>query len=71
MKDATFSDLLIQFIIKIENQFMDLSDSSWQDFTDTGKSTGSFIYFLSTRVDFSFTLHKLEKFSANPSKVHF
>ena len=32
---------------------------------------GSFIYLLSTRVDLSFAVHKLEKFSANPGKVHF
>ena len=32
---------------------------------------GSLIYILSTRVDFSFAVHKLEKFSANPGKVHF
>ena len=32
---------------------------------------GSLIYLLSTRVDLSFEVHKLEKFSANPSKVHF
>ena len=32
---------------------------------------GSFIYLLSKRVDLSFSLHKLEKFSANPGKVHF
>ena len=32
---------------------------------------GSLIYFLSTRVDLSFAVHKLEKFSANPGKVHF
>ena len=31
---------------------------------------GSFIYLLSTRVDLSFEVHKLEKFSANPGKVH-
>ena len=31
----------------------------------------SLIYLLSTRVDFSFAVHKLEKFSANPGKVHF
>ena len=31
----------------------------------------SLIYILSTRVDLSFTVHKLEKFSANPGKVHF
>ena len=32
---------------------------------------GSLIYILSKRVDFSFAVHKLEKFSANPGKVHF
>ena len=32
---------------------------------------GSFIYLLSTRVDLSFTVHKLEKFSSKPGKVHF
>ena len=31
---------------------------------------GSFIYLLSTRVDLSFAVHKLAKFSANPGKVH-
>ena len=29
------------------------------------------IYLLSTRVDFSFAVHKLAKFSENPGKVHF
>ena len=32
---------------------------------------GSLIYLLSTRVDLSFAVHKLSKFSANPGKVHF
>ena len=31
---------------------------------------GSMIYLLSTRVESSFAVHKLEKFSANPGKVH-
>ena len=31
---------------------------------------GSLIYLFSTRVDFSFAVHKLEKFSSNPGKVH-
>ena len=31
----------------------------------------SFIYLLSTRVYWSFAVHKLAKFSANPGKVHF
>ena len=29
------------------------------------------MYLLSTRVELSFSVHKLEKFSANPGKVHF
>ena len=32
---------------------------------------GSLIYLLSTRVDLSFAVQKLEKFSRNPSKVNF
>ena len=32
---------------------------------------GSLIYLLYTRVDLSFSVHKLSKFSANPGKVHF
>ena len=32
---------------------------------------GSLIYLLSKRVDLSFAVHKLAKFSANPGKVHF
>ena len=32
---------------------------------------GSLIYLLSTGVDLSFTVHKLEKFSVNPGEVHF
>ena len=32
---------------------------------------GSLMYLLSTRVDLSFAVHKLEKFSANPGKVDF
>ena len=32
---------------------------------------GSLIYIFSTRVDLSFAVHKLAKFSANPGKVHF
>ena len=31
----------------------------------------SLIYLLSTRVDLSFAVHKLAKFSANPGKLHF
>ena len=32
---------------------------------------GSLIYLLSTRVDLSFAVHKLSKFSSNPGKLHF
>ena len=32
---------------------------------------GSFIYLLYTRVDLSFAVHKLEKFTLNPGKAHF
>ena len=32
---------------------------------------GSLIYLLSTRVDSCFAVHKLEKISDNPGKVHF
>ena len=32
---------------------------------------GSLIYILSTRVELSFAVHKLAKFSVNPGKVHF
>ena len=32
---------------------------------------GSLIYLFSTRVYFSFAVHKLAKFPANPGKVHF
>ena len=32
---------------------------------------GSLVYLFSTRVDLSFAVQKLAKFSANPGKVHF
>ena len=32
---------------------------------------GSLIYLLYTRVELSFAVHKLAKFSSNPGKVHF
>ena len=32
---------------------------------------GSLIYLLSTRVELSFAVHKLAKFSGNPGEVHF
>ena len=45
MNDALVSDLLRQASIKTENQLMTFSDSSWQDFPDTGRITGGFIIF--------------------------
>ena len=45
MKDAPLSDLLIKDNIKTENQLMVFSDSSWQDFPGTGRSTGAYIIF--------------------------
>ena len=45
MKDAHLSDILIQVSIKTENQWMDCSDSIWQDFPDTVRSTGACIIF--------------------------
>ena len=41
MNDAPLSDLLRQASIKTENHLMAFCDSSWQDFPDTGRSTGS------------------------------
>ena len=41
VNDAPVSDLLRQASIKTENHLMDFSDSSWQDFPDTGRSTGA------------------------------
>ena len=45
MKDAHLSDLLRQSSIKTKNQLMALSDSSWQYFPDTGRSTGAYMIF--------------------------
>ena len=47
MKSAPLSDLLIQSSINAENQFMDFSDSSWQDYPDTGRSKGAYMPFYS------------------------
>ena len=43
--DAPIFDLLRQHSIKTDNKLMDFSDSSWQDFPDTGRSTGALIIF--------------------------
>ena len=39
MKYVPLSELLRQAIIKTNNKLMVFSDSSWQDFPDTGKSS--------------------------------
>ena len=40
------SDLLRQDIINIDNQLILFSDYIWQDFQDTGRSTGAYIVFI-------------------------
>ena len=45
MNDSPVSDILRQASIKTENHLMDFSDSSWQDFPGTGRSTGAYIIF--------------------------
>ena len=43
LNDAPVTDLLRQANIKTKNHLIDFSDSSWQDFPDTGRSTGAYI----------------------------
>ena len=45
MNDAPVTDLLIQANIKTDNHLMAFSDSSCQDFPDTGRSIGEYIIF--------------------------
>ena len=45
MNDAPVYDLLRQANIQTKNHLMDFSDSSWQDFSDTGRSTGAYNIF--------------------------
>ena len=45
LNDAPVTDLLRQANIKTKNHFMAFSNSSWQDFPDTGRSTGAYIIF--------------------------
>ena len=42
---APVTDILRQANIKTKNHLMDFSDSSWQDFPETGRSTGAYIIF--------------------------
>ena len=43
LNDAPVTNLLRQANIKTKNHLMDFSDSIWQDFPDTGRSTGAHI----------------------------
>ena len=43
LNDAPVTDLLRQANIKTNNHLMDFSDSSWQDFPYTGRSTGAYM----------------------------
>ena len=45
LKYSPLSDLLRQASIKTENHLMAFSDSSWQDFPETGRSAGAYIIF--------------------------
>ena len=45
LNDAPVTDLLRQTNINTKNHLMPFSDSSWQDFPDTGRSTGAYIIF--------------------------
>ena len=45
IEDEPIYDLLGQASIKSENQVMVLSGSIWQDFPDTGRSTGAYNVF--------------------------
>ena len=45
MNNAPVTDLLRQASIKTDNHLIDFSDSSWKDFPDTGRSTGTYMIF--------------------------
>ena len=45
INDVPVTDMLIQAIIKTDNHFMAIYDSSSQDFSDTGRSTVAYIIF--------------------------
>ena len=45
INDAPVTDILSQANIKPKNHLLAFSDSSWQDFPDTGRSTGAYISF--------------------------
>ena len=45
MNDAPVTDLLRPDSTTNDNHLMDFSDSSWQDYPYTGRSTGAYIIF--------------------------
>ena len=45
LNDTPVPDLLKQANVKSKNHLMAFSDSSWQDFPDTGISTGTYMIF--------------------------
>ena len=49
ISDAHLSNLLVQANINTKNQLMAFSDSSWKDFPETSRSTGSCIIFYQGR----------------------
>ena len=52
LNDAWVTDLLRQANIKTKNHLLDFSDSSWQDYPDTGISTGAYtIFYLGGPID--------------------
>ena len=57
--DAPVTYLFSQANIKTKNHLMDFSNSSWQDFTDTGRSTGAYI--ISIKVGQFTTEHMLKE----------
>ena len=45
ISDAPVTDILRQSSIKTKNHLMNFSDSSWQDYPETGRSIGAYILF--------------------------
>ena len=45
LNDAPVTDFLRQSNIKTKNHLVSFSDSSWQDCSDTGRSTGAYFLF--------------------------
>ena len=49
MNDAPITELLRQASIKTDTHLIDISDSNWKDYPETGRSTGSYIIFYQGR----------------------